>query len=69
MLNVKPATSAYVNFNDGYALADLNASHRFSPRIEAVLQVQNLADRYVNDYSASYATMGRQTKLGLRIRP
>jgi len=60
--------NGYVSFNDGYALADLTASHRFSSHLEGVLQVQNLADRYTNDKYAGYATMGRQSKVGVRIR-
>jgi hypothetical protein len=58
----------FVNFNNSYSLADLNMSHRFLPRVEAMLQVQNLTDRYVNDYVAIYASMGRQCKAGFRIR-
>ena len=58
----------YVNFNDAYSMADLTASHRFTHSAEAVLQIQNLTDRYRNDYEAAYAVMGRQTKVGLRVR-
>jgi len=32
------------------------------------LQVQNLTDHYANDYDARFATIGRQTKVGLRFR-
>lgn len=60
--------SNYISFNKGYALADITASHRFVPRLEGVLQIQNLTDHYVNDYYAAYAIMGRQTKIGLRVR-
>jgi len=59
---------SYVNSNPGYPLADLAASHRFGSRIEGVLQVQNLMDRYTNDYSSLFATMGRQVKAGARVR-
>jgi hypothetical protein len=61
-------SGSYVNFNRGYSLADVNAVQRFSPHLEGVLQVQNLTNRYVNDYASIYATLGRQTKAGLRIR-
>jgi outer membrane receptor protein involved in Fe transport len=61
------AARTYVNFNNGYALADLNATQRFSSRIEGVLQVQNLTDYYKNDFWAEYATMGRQVKGGVRV--
>lgn len=52
----------------GYATADLNATHQFSSRVDATFQVNNLTDYYQNDYNASFATIGRQTKLGLRWR-
>jgi outer membrane receptor protein involved in Fe transport len=61
-------TAKYVHVNEGYAMADLNASKRFSSRIDGILQIQNLADFYENDFRADYATMGRQSKVGLRIR-
>jgi hypothetical protein len=51
-----------------YATADLNATHRFSPKIEGVLQVQNVGNFYQNDYDARYPVLGRQTKAGLRVR-
>lgn len=52
----------------GYATADLNASHRFSSRLDGTLQIKNLTDYYANDFSANYATAGRETKAGLRMR-
>jgi len=67
-LNVRSLDGAYINSNSGYALVDLTALHRFSPRVEGVLQVQNLANRFTNDYDAEYASMGRQTKGGIRVR-
>jgi len=67
-LNVGDLFNKYISFNPSYALADLNASHRFSARLEGVLQVQNLANYYVADAWAIYASMGRQTKAGLRLR-
>jgi len=60
--------SGYVDVNNGYTMADLTGSHRFSSRVEGVLQVQNLMNYYVNDFLSTYATMGRQEKAGLRIR-
>jgi len=60
--------SPYVNFNKDYAVADLVASHHFASQVEGVLQVQNLTDHYTNDYDVSMATMGRQVKVGARIR-
>ena len=44
------------------------ASHRFYSRVEALLQVQNLGDRYINDYYAVFAALGRQVRAGLRLR-
>jgi len=58
----------YMASNAGYALVDLTASRRISSRAEGVLQVQNLTDRYTNDYDGRLASIGRQTKIGLRIR-
>lgn len=52
----------------GYAMADLNASHRFSSNVEGVLQVQNLADYYRSDYTPLSPVLGRQTKFGMRVR-
>jgi len=62
------SSSQYINFNPGYTMADLNATRQLGGRVDAVLQVQNLADKYVNDYSAEFATMGRQMKGGFRCR-
>jgi outer membrane receptor protein involved in Fe transport len=58
----------YIAFNRSYTLADLTASRRFTPHVEALLQVQNLADHYTNDTFGGNATLGRQTKVGARIR-
>jgi hypothetical protein len=52
----------------GYALGDLNSSQRLSNAIDGVLQIQNLANRYQDDAGASSASMGRQIKLGARVR-
>lgn len=66
-LNVS-SLAKYVHFNSPYALADLTASHRFNSAVEALLQVQNLEDRYIHDYYATYASLGRQAKFGFRLR-
>jgi len=58
----------YVNFNSSYVTADLNVSRHLSGLVDGLLQVQNLTNHYVNDLSASYATIGRQTQLGFRLR-
>lgn len=60
--------TGYIATSPGYAMADLNASHRFSTRVEGVLQIQNLTDFYRNDNNASFASMGRYSKAGVRIR-
>jgi hypothetical protein len=51
-----------------YATADINATHRFTPSVESVLQIRNVGNFYANDLDTRYATMGRQTKAGVRIR-
>jgi len=52
----------------GYALADLNASHRLSSHVDVVLQMQNATNSYHNDESILYPSMGRQTRVGVRTR-
>jgi len=61
-------TAPYVSMNPSYTLADLNAAHRFTSTVEGVLQMQNVGNYYQNDESAYAATLGRQTKVGLRVR-
>jgi len=58
----------YVSRFPGYTSADLNVARRFSAYVEGVLQVHNLTDAYRNDASYQYASIGRQTKAGIRIR-
>lgn len=53
---------------DGKTMMDLNSSHQFSKVIDGTFQVQNLTDVYQNEYRADYAALGRQSKVGLRIR-
>jgi hypothetical protein len=52
----------------GYATADLNATHRFSKRVEGVVQVLNVGDSYHADVGVLSATVGRQIKAGMRLR-
>ncbi len=52
----------------GYTTANMNASHRFSDVVETTLQIVNLTDAYHNDYTALYPTLGRQSRLGVRVR-
>jgi outer membrane receptor protein involved in Fe transport len=52
----------------GYMTADLNSAYRFSTRVDGTLQVMNLGDYYPNDYSMQYATAGRATRAGIRVR-
>jgi hypothetical protein len=67
-LNVSAPYGSYISHNRGYAMADMTASHRFASRMEGVLQVLNLNDFYINDLSAGGAVIGRQFKVGLRLR-
>jgi len=52
----------------GYMLSDLNASQRFSNAIEGIVQIMNLTNSYDALVSPDFAAMGRQTKVGVRIR-
>lgn len=58
----------YRAISPAYTMADLNATHRVTDNVESLLQVQNLTDYYSNDFGYSLAAMGRQTRLGVRIR-
>jgi outer membrane receptor for ferrienterochelin and colicin len=62
------APSVYETAKPAYMLADLMASHRITAGVEGLLQISNLADRYESDAGSSYAVIGRQTKVGLRMR-
>jgi len=53
--------------NPAYGVADLNATRRLSRAVEGTVQVQNLANSYRFDQD-NVSVIGRQTKLGLRIR-
>jgi len=61
-------TGPWAFLGPGYALADLNVSQRFTTVVEGTLQVQNLANHYQNDVGTINASIGRQTKVGVRIR-
>jgi outer membrane cobalamin receptor len=52
----------------GYALADLNVTRKLSSRIDGIVQFQNLTDTYQNDLDVLGASLGRQTKAGVRVR-
>jgi len=60
--------SGYVRMNAANMLADVTASHQLSPRVEGFLQVQNFMNHFENDNYAGYASLGRQSKGGLRLR-
>lgn len=62
------APNIYRSMGAGYSIADLNATHRFGSHIDAVLQIHNLNNYSQNDFSGLYAAIGRQSKLGLRVR-
>jgi hypothetical protein len=62
----QPSTYAYLNA--GYFLADLIATHQLAAHVEGLVQIQNVGDQYHSDYGASYATLGRQTRAGVRLR-
>ena len=59
--------NGYVNYSDAYAITNLTVSHRFLASVDGVAQIQNLTDFYLNDYHAEFASLGRQTKVGLRV--
>jgi hypothetical protein len=52
----------------GYTIADFNASQQLSSTVASFLQVLNIADYYRDDYSNNNASMGRQTRIGVRVR-
>jgi hypothetical protein len=43
-------------------------SQRLSTAIDGVVQIQNVANRYQDDGVVSSAKIGRQIKLGARVR-
>lgn len=71
LLNTRPRTGVPTNYRPvapGYVMMNLNASQRFSHRVEGTLQINNLTNFYQNDYSPRYAVIGRQSNLGVRVR-
>jgi outer membrane receptor protein involved in Fe transport len=56
-----PTVSAYMT-------ADINGVIHLSSAADVVMQIQNVGNIYRNDYTVLSATMGRQTKLGARLR-
>jgi hypothetical protein len=58
----------YVSKVSGYVMSDLNASQRFSAHVDGVLQLQNLTNHYSSEVGVNRAVIGRQTKVGMRVR-
>jgi outer membrane receptor protein involved in Fe transport len=58
----------YRPLGPSHATADFNAAQRISSSIEAILQVQNLANYYQEDIDITLPAMGRQSKVGVRLR-
>jgi outer membrane cobalamin receptor len=52
----------------GYAMADVTAAQRFLPWVEGILEVRNLTAKYRNDMTPYNASIGRQGKVGAKIR-
>jgi len=61
-------TAYYVSMHPSYMMATLTGSQRLTPRVDAVLNIQNLTDYYVNDFDAVSGVLGRQSTLGFRVR-
>lgn len=57
----------YRSLGKAGATADFNASHRFTSEIEGILQVRNIADFYEQDMDIAVASLGRQSRAGLRV--
>jgi len=60
--------SPFIGANPSYVMADLNAAHRLASYVDGTLQIQNLSNYYRPDAGAYSTVIGRQSKLGLRIR-
>jgi outer membrane receptor protein involved in Fe transport len=65
---IRGPANGYLILSGAYATADMSASHKISSRTEAVLHIENLTDRYRNEFSGMASVMGRQTRIGLRMR-
>jgi outer membrane cobalamin receptor len=60
--------SFYRALGPKHVTADFNAAQRFTSGIEAIVQVQNLTDYYQEDIDIALPAMGRQSKVGVRVR-
>lgn len=60
--------AGYREVTAGYSTANLNVIQRISQNVEGTLGVMNLTNFYQNDFSNVSPTLGRQTRVGLRIR-
>jgi len=57
-----------VGLRSRYIQADMTASRRLTSHVETVMEMQNMGNQYRADMSALDGVIGRQTKLGFRIR-
>jgi outer membrane receptor protein involved in Fe transport len=57
----------YRSLGKAHATGDFNASHRFTSDIEAIVQVRNIANYYEQDMDITLASLGRQSRAGLRV--
>lgn len=60
--------TGYRSSHLGYTMADLIVTQKLSSKVDALVQIQNLTNTYKNDVSVLYASIGRQSRLGMRIR-
>jgi len=51
-----------------YALADLNASQQLAPHVDGIIQIQNVFNSFQHDALSLATSMGRQGKVGFRVR-
>jgi outer membrane receptor protein involved in Fe transport len=58
----------YRPIGEGYVTADVVCFHRFSQRVAATVNISNLMDYYQNDIRADHPTMGRSSRMGLRVK-
>lgn len=65
---LRMSASSYTYTGRGYATADANISHQLSRALQGILQVRNLTNYYRSDRQAGFASLGRQTKVGVNIR-
>jgi outer membrane receptor protein involved in Fe transport len=60
--------SFYRALGPKHVTADLNAAQRFTAGIEGIVQVQNLTNYYQEDIDVAFPTIGRQSKIGVRVK-